>query len=382
MLSGVSSASGGVRMPAGPVKSVRGAFSVPSLDGIRCVAVLIVFVGHGLTVPGLWPGHLGVTIFFFLSGYLITTLLRREVDRSGRIALGKFYLRRALRILPPAYITIALAVIIGAIGILPSTQNGWGIAAEFLNVTNYYMIWVNSTEGLPPETSMLWSLAVEEHFYLIFPAVLILLLRRRLNYRQIGYILVGACVLAVGWRVFLAAGDPTFYRMYIASDTRFDGLLAGAAMALLWNPALGDRAPFNVPDRVIRFWLSPVAVVTIIAASLLPNVIRLTIADSIIYVALVPLFWLVIVHPEGAVGRVLNHRVVAHIGVLSFSIYLLHRLVIALVELFLDVAPVVDGISLLVTLATAQLMYVAIEKPLGRVRRNLEARFPRTPARA
>ncbi|WP_454170153.1 acyltransferase family protein [Microbacterium paulum] len=88
-------------MPAGPVKSVHGAFAIPSLDGIRAAAVLIVFIGHGKTIGGPWPGDVGVTIFFFLSGYLITTLLRREYDRNGRISLGKFYLRRLLRIQPP-----------------------------------------------------------------------------------------------------------------------------------------------------------------------------------------------------------------------------------------------------------------------------------------
>ena len=244
------------------------------------------------------------------------------------------------------------------------------------------MIGLNGTEGLPPETSMLWSLAVEEHFYLIFPAVLIALLWRKLNYRQIGYILIGACVLSVAWRMFLAVGDPTFYRVYIASDTRFDGLLAGAAMALLWNPALGDRAPFGLPDPVIRFGLSPAAVIVIITMSVMPNAVRLTIADSIIYVALIPLFWLVIVHPEGLTGRVLNNRMVAHLGVLSFSIYLLHRLLIALVELFVSVAPVVDLLSLILTVGAAQLMYTAVEKPLGRVRKNLEGRLPSTPAQA
>ncbi len=368
-------------MPAGPAKSVHGAFAIPSLDGIRAIAVVIVFVGHGFTLGGPWPGHVGVTIFFFLSGYLITTLLRREYDGTGRIALGKFYLRRAVRILPPAYITIALAAIVGLLGWLPSTQNLWGILAELLNVTNYYMIWADSTTGdvhtgLPPETSMLWSLAVEEHFYLIFPAALILMLRRRLNYRRIGYILVFACVLAVGWRLFLEATTQDFYRLYIASDTRFDGLLAGAAMALLWNPALGDRAPVGLSDRAMRYVVSPVAGVVFLVAAFAPDPFRLTIADSAMYLALIPLFWLVIVHPDGMTGRVLNQRWIAHVGVLSFSVYLLHRIVLHLVGGAVSVGPLADLLSLAVTLAAAQLMYVAVEKPLGRLRRRFETRLP------
>lgn len=368
-------------MPAGPAKSVHGAFTIPSLDGIRAVAVVIVFIGHGFTLGGPWPGHVGVTIFFFLSGYLITTLLRREFDGAGRIALGKFYLRRAVRILPPAYITIAIAVIVGLVGWLPSTQNVWGVLAELLNVTNYYMIWANNATGdvhtgLPPETSMLWSLAVEEHFYLIFPAALIFLLRRRLTYRRVGYILVAACVLAVGWRVFLEATTQDFYRLYIASDTRFDGLLAGAAMALLWNPALGDRSPLGLSDRAMRYVAAPIAAVVFVVAAFAPDPFRLTIADSAMYLALIPLFWLVIVHPGGATGRMLNQRWIAHVGVLSFSVYLLHRLVLHLLGPIVPVAPLADVLSLVVTLAAAQVMYIAVEKPLGRLRRRLEARLP------
>ncbi|WP_342001717.1 acyltransferase [Microbacterium sp. LWH7-1.2] len=367
-------------MPAGPVKSVHGSFAIPSLDGIRCLAVLIVFIGHGMTIGGPWPGDVGVTIFFFLSGYLITTLLRREYDKSGRISLGKFYLRRLLRIQPPALITIGIAIVIGVLGILPSTMNVWGIFAEVFNYTNYYIVYENATTGdphlgLPPETSMLWSLAVEEHFYLIFPAVLIGLLWRKLNYRTIGWILVGACLVAPLWRIYLGATGAGFYRLYVSTDTRFDGLLAGAALALLANPAMHDGRPFRLSDRTLRYIVSPVAAVLIVVAALSPSAFGLSVGDSLIYLCLVPLFWLVIAHPEGLSGRVLNNRWVAHIGVLSFSIYLLHRLVIALVKQILPIAPIVDVLSLAIVIVCAQLMYVAVEKPLGKVRKRLETRM-------
>src|SRR5688572_4285137 len=142
-------------MPAGSAVSVHGKFAIPSLDGIRTIAVMIVFIGHGLTIGGPWPGDVGVTIFFFLSGYLNTTLLRREYDKSGRISLGRFYLRRLIRIQPPALITIILVSTLGALSVLPNTQNLWGVGAEIFNVTNYYMIWTSAESGsahagLPP----------------------------------------------------------------------------------------------------------------------------------------------------------------------------------------------------------------------------------------
>jgi peptidoglycan/LPS O-acetylase OafA/YrhL len=271
-----------------------------------------------------------------------------------------------------------LSVLVGVLGLLPSTMNGWGILAELLNYTNYYMVWMfgvtgDAHAGLPPESSMLWSLAVEEHFYLIFPALMILALRRKLSLRRIGYILVAACALAPVWRLGLALNGADFYRLYVSTDTRFDGLLAGAAMALLANPALSDRAPFGVGERALRFVVAPIAAVVFTAAAVAPSAWTLIIGDTIIYACLVPLFWVVIARPDGFAGRVLNNRLVAHIGVLSFSIYLLHRLVLALVSLVIDVAPVIDAASLVIVLAVAQVLYVTVEKPLGRVRRRLES---------
>lgn len=350
----------------------HGPFTIPSLDGIRAVAVLVVFIGHGFTAPGIWPGHVGVTIFFFLSGYLITTLLRREYERSGRISLGKFYLRRLLRITPPALIAIALATVVGMIGLLPSSISIWGVLAEVFNVTNYYIV-LFGHEGLPPESSMLWSLAVEEHFYLIFPAVLIVLLRRRLTYKRIAGILVIAAALAPIWRTVLFANDASFYRLYVSTDTRFDGLIIGAAMALVFNPALGDRPPLKLSEKTMTNVLAPIGAVVFAATSILPDPLRLTVADTIQYLCIIPLFWLVIARPSGLTGRILNNRIVAHIGVLSFSIYLLHRLFLGLSAQLLGENIAADAVALLLSLAGAQIIRVLVEKPLGRARKTLES---------
>ncbi|CAH0255944.1 acyltransferase family protein [Plantibacter cousiniae (nom. nud.)] len=364
-------------MPATAGSKTHGAFTIPSLDGIRAVAVLIVFVGHTATMPGLWPGHVGVTIFFFLSGYLITTLLRREHEKTSRISLPKFYLRRALRILPPAYLAIGAGVLVGAIGLLPATTTGWGVLAEVLNYTNYYLVF-EGREGLPPETSMLWSLAVEEHFYLIFPALLIVLLWRKLSMRTIALILMGACALAPIWRIILTAQGADFFRLYTSTDTRFDALLFGAAMALLFNPAVGDRAPLGLSDRSISR-LVPVALLVFAATAVvdIPQ-FRLTIADTIQIMCLVPIFWFVIAQPNAWAGKILNNRWLAHIGVLSFSVYLFHRLAISITGAFIPIEPVADALAFLLTLVVAELVYRLVEVPLGRLRRKLETRAPGT----
>lgn len=354
--------------------SAHGAFTIPSLDGLRAIAVMIVFIGHCASVPGLWPGHVGVTIFFFLSGYLITTLLRREYSKTDNISLKNFYLRRLLRITPPALFSIALCVAVGAAGILPANMNGWGILAEVLNYTNYYLAYVNGHDGLPPESSMLWSLAVEEHFYLIFPAALILLLGRKLTYRQIGYFLLFAAAIAPFWRLYLHLQGANFYRLYTSTDTRYDGLLVGAAMALLWNPALGDKAPLNLTSDLIVKWITPSALIVFAAFSIFPDPHRLTVVDSILYICLIPVFWTIIAHPRGWIGKILNTQWIMRIGVLSFSLYLIHRLFLGLCSEYIHVKPLADASALVLSLVAAQGMYTFIEKPAGRIRKRLEQR--------
>ena len=162
---------------------VARSFDIPSLDGIRAIAVLVVFVGHGFTVQESFPGHVGVTIFFFLSGYLITTLMRREISRTGTVSLGKFYLRRALRILPPAYLAVAASMAVVVLGIVDATVRPFGVLSELFMFTNYY-ISSGGRDYLPPATSQMWSLAVEEHYYLVFPAMVLAMLSLKMKLRS------------------------------------------------------------------------------------------------------------------------------------------------------------------------------------------------------
>ena len=148
-------------------------FYIPSLDGIRGLAVLLVFVAH-CNLAHVVPGGFGVTVFFFLSGYLITSLLRDEYERTSRIALGRFWVRRALRILPPMYIVLGLSIAAGAAGLVSADIRLQAVVAQMLHLTNYYSIHLGEVH-FPPGTGIFWSLAVEEHFYLLYPPLLVLL---------------------------------------------------------------------------------------------------------------------------------------------------------------------------------------------------------------
>jgi peptidoglycan/LPS O-acetylase OafA/YrhL len=354
-------------------------FVIPSLDGLRAIAVLTVFVGHGLTAPGAWPGHVGVTIFFFLSGYLITTLLRREYEKTQTIALKRFYLRRAFRILPAAYTAITVAVILANVGSLGGAVTGWGILAEVFSYTNYYIV-AFGRDGLPPATTQFWSLGVEEHYYLAIPLVIWLLLARGFSRERIGILLLSLAALVPIWRIYLGLTGASFDRLYISTDTRMDSILFGSAFALLMNPALGDLPPRG--PRVTRIlnepWLALVATGVFVASALVPGQhFRLSVADVVQCACLVPIFWHLIQRPTSHVGRVLNHKIVARIGVLSFSVYLFHRMVIELLAQSFAAPIFIDIFALVLTIGVAELVYRTVEKPSIALRRNIEHRLDR-----
>jgi peptidoglycan/LPS O-acetylase OafA/YrhL len=150
---------------ANPAKT----FSIPSLDGIRALSFLIVFVAHDNFKPV--PGLFGVAVFFFLSGYLITTLMRIEIENTGTISIEGFYLRRAFRILPPFYIVLLLIILVVKAGVLPGYYDSADLTASVLYVTNFWNIYAHPIQM--PGFNIFWSLAVEEHFYLVFPFLML-----------------------------------------------------------------------------------------------------------------------------------------------------------------------------------------------------------------
>ncbi len=143
--------------------------SIPSLNGIRAVAVLLVFLAHG-GLEHVVPGGLGVTIFFVLSGYLITTLMRVEHDRHSRIDFRNFYLRRLVRLMPPLVVVVALAALLAALGVIGGAFSAEGLLAALFYFGNYFVI-AHDFRGMPAGIGVVWSLAIEEHFYLLFPPV-------------------------------------------------------------------------------------------------------------------------------------------------------------------------------------------------------------------
>jgi peptidoglycan/LPS O-acetylase OafA/YrhL len=386
----------------------------PGLDGLRALAVIAVLLYHA-GLPWIPGGFLGVEVFFVISGYLITALLLAEWRQRGHIDLKTFWLRRARRLLPALY--VLLVVSLGfAVVFLPGEVAGLrgDVLAAFGYVTNWYLIFAQESYfeavGRPSLLQHLWSLAVEEQFYLIWPPILALglcigatRLRRR---RVLTVALLGAVASAVAMVFLYAPGvDPS--RIYYGTDTRATGLLCGAALAFLWSPGEKYRPSearhhrLRLPGRG-RFrrrwgWMAPLLhdVVGFAALGALvwfclnlgefqPFLYRGGLATvALTTTALIA----VVAHPRArVVSWMLGSDPLRWVGVRSYSIYLWHWPVFMVTRPDLDVP--FDGLPLFAlritaTVLLADLSYRYVETPirrgaLGRAWRTLrEAQGPR-----
>ena len=385
----------------------------PGLDGLRAFAVIAVLLYHAdlAWIPG---GFLGVEVFFVISGYLITALLLAEWRQRGRIDLKTFWLRRARRLLPALYVLL-VATLAFAVVFLPGEIAGLrgDVLAALGYVTNWYLIFGQESYfeavGRPSLLQHLWSLAVEEQFYLIWPPILALglcigatRLRRR---RVLTVVIFGAVASAMAMALLYVPGvDPS--RIYYGTDTRATGLLCGAALAFLWSP--GDKYRpsearhhrLGLPGRS-RFrrrwgWTAPLLLDIVGFAALGALVwfcVNLGEFQPFLYsggFALVGIATtatiMAVVHPHSVIGsRFLGSAPLRWVGVRSYGIYLWHWPVFMVTRPELDVP--IDGLPLLAlrlsaTVVLADLSYRYIETPirrgaLGRAWRTLrEAQGP------
>src|ERR671913_1430194 len=369
----------------------------PGLDGLRAFAVIAVLLYHAdlAWIPG---GFLGVEVFFVISGYLITALLLAEWRQRGSIDLKTFWLRRARRLLPALYVllvtTLAFAVVF-----LPGEIAGLrgDVMAALGYVTNWYLIFGQESYfeavGRPSLLQHLWSLAVEEQFYLIWPPILALGLwigATRLRPRRVLRVaLFGALASAVAMALLYAPGvDPS--RIYYGTDTRATGLLCGAALALLWSPGEKNR-PLEARHRRLKLagrgrfrrrwgWTAPL-LLDVLGFAALGGIVWFCLylgeLQPFLYMggfALVGLATtatiMAVVHPHTLIGaRLLGSVPLRWIGVRSYGIYLWHWPVFMVTRPELDVP--FDGFPLLAlrlaaTVVLADLSYRYIETPIRR----------------
>ncbi len=350
-----------------------GGLYIPSLDGIRAISFFLVFFAHAGLGATIMPGGFGVTIFFLLSGFLITTLLRMEFARRRRISLGNFYLRRVLRILPPLYAVLALAILLSSIEKVHPVIPLAGTLAQVFQVSNYYQIYAKPGAILNG-TSVLWSLAVEEHFYLVFPLLYIWMCTRFSAQRQ-AVILLVLCATAAAWRCILYYHfHAPLIRTYYATDTRFDSILFGCVFAIVANPILQD--PLHQWTLRRMRWILPLCVVGLLGTFLIREEgFRETLRYTFQGLALIPLFIAAIHYQKSPPVLFLNLPLVRFLGVLSYTLYLCHSVITEGVISVLMPGPVVTGtVSLACAICFATMVHYLIERPSTRMRKRLSGR--------
>jgi peptidoglycan/LPS O-acetylase OafA/YrhL len=352
---------------------VAGQRHIRELDGIRGVAISLVVMAHyGLTAA---PGGFGVTLFFFLSGYLITTLFFAEYRETAGISVGQFYLRRWLRLTPPLVIAIFLGVVFH-----PITRHAVGggpapLAATFASLfyyMNYYELYHNLAPFFVIPFGIYWSLAVEEHFYLAWPWIV----RQRIrDPRRLCLWVAGVCVAVLIWRCVArwALSMPTDYT-YLATDCRIDSILYGALLRILFETPWSAVAMKLMRSRFSRI----LAILALLSTFAIRNDnFRETIRYSIQGLALMPLFTAALVEePRTLLRRALASSPMVLLGRLSYSIYLFHLLAETPGEVFFGSQQraeiVVSG--LLLTGLISYTMFISVERPLAGLRRRLRAR--------
>jgi len=358
------------------------------LDGIRAVAVAAVLLFHA-DVAWLPGGFLGVDIFFVLSGYLITSLLLDEYRRTRTLMLAQFYVRRARRLLPALFLVLAACITFTAVFLREElTSLRSDTVASLVYAQNWWFVFHERSyfeaAGRPPMLQHLWSLAVEEQFYLLWPLLLLALLRRGGRRRALRVALVGAVVSAALMALLsVAGGSPVpndASRVYFGTDTHASAVLLGAAAALVWTPRLLES--MRLPGQARALDLMGV----IGAATVGWFLLKIDELSTFLYrggfflcAAATVLVVVAAAHPRTGLAHLFSARPLRWLGERSYGVYLWHWPVFVVTRPELDVP--IDGVPLFVlriglTLGLADLSYRFVEVPIrrGRARATSSAR--------
>ena len=351
-----------------PAKNVYG--YIPGLDGIRAIAVMFVLVSH-FEISNLIPGGFGVTLFFFISGFLITRLLLAEMGAKGSVSLKKFYLRRFIRLYP------ALIMMIGATSAVFFMSNLKGpVFWEFISSLFYFANIYNVFRDIGLATTNmswrpLWSLAVEEHFYLVFPLLLICFGAIQKKFINLLLVILLVCPI---WRIIINATTSAQFAesyTYMMSDCRIDSILWGCLLSLMLN----HQDHHAILKRLIGIFPILFAIFTLLLCFLyrdvdFRNTIRFSLQGFAIFILILNLYFLPILTD---LVKLLDIKPLAYIGVLSYGLYLWHFPVIDWFYQMFDSSIMTQIIGLPTTFLIAHISYRYVETPFIKLRKRYGA---------
>ncbi len=351
---------------------------LPGIDALRALAVLAVFFYHA-DVGWMPGGFLGVDVFFVISGYLITSLLLREFRGGGAVHLGRFWLRRALRLLPAVGVLVAVTMIAAAI-LEPDRIDAFrdDAVASLFYFANWHFVYghVSYFEQFqaPSLFTHLWSLSVEEQFYLFWPLVFAAGMKLFGRGRLLLGVLAGALASVVlAWILFDPGADAS--RVYYGTDTHAVGLLLGVALALVWSPIELRRRRTGAMVGPILDVVGVLALAYLVLSFVHVHDYDLALwHGGYLWLAIVTaLLVAVLVHPAARLGNLLGRAPVLWLGLRSYSFYLWHWPVLALTRPGIDVdlpRGVLIPLQLIFVLVLADLSYRYVELPFrGRGKR-------------
>jgi peptidoglycan/LPS O-acetylase OafA/YrhL len=342
---------------------------LPSLDGLRAVSICMVVIGHcsgtvtalnhsaSVVLAFLGLGRLGVSIFFVISGFLITTLLVREQHTMHSINLKDFYIRRAFRIFPGFYAYWLVALGLTLLGYTHLSHSDLISAAVYIwnYVPRHVCNWC---------LGHTWSLSVEEQFYLLWPLILKFFGPKRGKWTALAVVLV-APLIRVASYFFLPSTRP---RIPIMLHTRADSLMIGAFLALVCL----NEDHLNILKRMARSWAIPLAALCFVAIDTaltlhFKGAYVISVEYSLQNLAIALLIAHVVFYDKTITGRILNNRVVVHVGVISYSLYLWQQLFLTTSNTtFTGMFPW----NIVCAFLVAELSYYLLEKPFLRWRKR------------
>lgn len=335
---------------------------MPELDGLRAISITLVLIAH-LGFEKIIPGGLGVTIFFFISGYLITGLLIDEHRDTGSISLRNFYVRRIIRLYPALIVLVILYSIVAPF-INQHLDFREALAALFY-YENYFLLYNQHIEA---HLRMCWSLSVEEHFYLLFPLLTIIFVKNTKRYiAAIISLIVASLVIRCIATYIYGTGEWANDYTYISTLCRSDSILIGCLSAVLVK-----NGYIHSYLAKLNKWVLAIAVLTIVFTLVFRNsFFRQTIRYSLQSLALFVIIP-AIVHKwhMNPVRKILSGSLIVWVGKISYGLYLFHRVAYAVTGyVFHKTGAMYYVSSFLLTFLLASACYYAIENKVSKLRR-------------